>query len=65
VLGEPVNHAAKLQAHTRLAGVRALTTRFALDKARAQGYADARCRELAGGQRVSGVDAPMALAAIA
>ena len=65
VLGEPVNHAAKLQAHTRLAGVRALTTRFALDKARAQGYADARCRELAGGQRVTGVDAPMALAAIA
>lgn len=65
VLGEPVNHAAKLQAHTRQAGVRALTTRFALDKARAQGYADTRCRELAGGQRVPGVDAPMALASIA
>lgn len=65
VLGEPVNHAAKLQAHTKEAGVRALTTRFALDRARAQGYAAARCRELGDGQRVSGVDAPMALAAIA
>jgi adenylate cyclase len=65
VLGEPVNHAAKLQAHTRQANVRALTTRFALDRARAQGYADARCRLLPGGQRVTGVDAPLELVAIA
>ena len=65
VLGEPVNHAAKLQAHTRKASVGALTTRFALDKARAQGYADSRCRVLPGQQQVAGVDAPLELVAIA
>ena len=65
VLGEPVNHAAKLQAHTKETGVRALTTRFALDKACAQGYAGTRCRALPGGQRVTGIDAPMELVAIA
>ena len=65
VLGEPVNRAAKLQAHTKEAGVRALATRFALEKALAQGYADARCRALPGGQRVAGVDAPLELLAIA
>jgi len=65
VLGEPVNHAAKLQAHTRKMGVRALTTRFALDMARAQGYADARCRVLPDGQQVAGVDASLALVVIA
>jgi adenylate cyclase len=65
VLGEPVNHAAKLQVHTKEAGVRALTTRFALEAARAQGYAHGRCRALPGGQRVAGVDAPMELVAIA
>jgi adenylate cyclase len=65
VLGEPVNHAAKLQAHTRKASVRALTTRFALDTARAQGYADARSRVLPGAQQVAGVDAPLELVAIA
>jgi len=64
VLGEPVNHAAKLQAHTKDAGERALTTRFALDKARAQGYADARCRVLPGRRPVAGIDAPLDLVAI-
>jgi adenylate cyclase len=64
VLGEPVNHAAKLQAHTKETGVRALTTRIALDTAMAQGYADARCRALPGGHRVAGVDAPLELVAI-
>ena len=65
VLGEPVNRASKLQAHTKEAGVRALATRYALEKARAQGYADVRCRALSGGQRVAGVDAPLELVAIA
>jgi adenylate cyclase len=65
VLGEPVNHAAKLQVHTKEAGVRALTKRAVLDRARAQGYADARCRALPGGQRVAGLEAPLELVAIA
>lgn len=64
VLGEPVNHAAKLQAHTKQEGVRALTTRRALEVARAQGYADARCRALAEARTVAGVDAPLELVAV-
>jgi len=65
VLGDPVNRAAKLQAHTKEAGVRALTTRFALEQARAQGYAHERCRELTGERPVAGIDAPLELVAIA
>jgi adenylate cyclase len=65
VLGEPVNHAAKLQAHTKLEGVRALTTQHSLAVARAQGYQAARCRELPERRSVAGVDAPLALVAIA
>jgi adenylate cyclase len=65
VLGDPVNRSAKLQAHTRLAGVRALTTRFALERARAQGYADGRCQPFADAQQVAGIDVPIELVAIA
>lgn len=65
VLGEPVNYAAKLQAHTRQMSVRALTTRSALERARAQGYADSRCRLLPGEQQVAGVEAALELVAIA
>ena len=66
VLGEPVNRAAKLQVHTKESGVRALTTRSALDKARAQGYDGARSSEVPGGARsVAGLDAPLNLVAIA
>jgi adenylate cyclase len=65
VLGEPVNHAAKLQAHTKLEGVRALTTQHSLAVARGQGYAAARCRELPEHRSIAGVDEPFALVAIA
>jgi adenylate cyclase len=65
VLGEPVNRAAKLQAHTRHEGVRALATRQAWTVALAQGYADGRCRMLPAGRAVAGVDAPLDLVAIA
>lgn len=65
VLGDPVNRAAKLQAHTKEEGVRALTTRYALEKALAQGYVAGRGRALAGGRTVAGVDAPLDLVAIA
>jgi adenylate cyclase len=65
VLGEPVNRAAKLQAHTRYEGVRALATQQAWTVALAQGYADGRCRRLPAGRAVAGVDAPLDLVAIA
>ena len=65
VLGEPVNHAAKLQAHTRQENVRALTTRHALTVALAQGYLDGRCRALPAGRAVAGVQAPLDLVVIA
>jgi adenylate cyclase len=64
VLGEPVNRAAKLQAHTKEEGVRALATRAALERARAQGFADGRCRLLAPARRVAGVDVPLELVAL-
>lgn len=64
VLGDPVNRAAKLQVHTKEAGVRALTTRHALERARAQGYAGGGMRTLEGEHRVAGVDAPLELVAI-
>jgi len=64
VLGEPVNRAAKLQAHTKDEGVRALATRYTLEKALAQGYTDARCRVLPAGRKVAGIDAPLELVAV-
>ena len=64
VLGEPVNRAAKLQAHTKETGVRALATRQALETALAQGYRDGRCRLLAGSHGVAGIDAPLELAVV-
>ena len=65
VLGEPVNRASKLQAHTKVEGVRALTTRQALEAARAQGYVDDRCTALSAGRAVAGVDASLDLVAVA
>jgi adenylate cyclase len=64
VLGEPVNRAAKLQSHTRDEGLRALSTRYALDRARAQGYTGERCRALHAPRRVRGVDTPIELVAV-
>jgi adenylate cyclase len=64
VLGEPVNRAAKLQAHTKTEAVRALTTRQALEEAIRQGYVDARCHTLSPARQVAGVDAPLDLVAI-
>jgi adenylate cyclase len=65
VLGEPVNRASKLQAHTKVEGVRALTTRQALEAARAQGYVDGRCAALPAGRAVAGVDASLDLVVVA
>lgn len=65
VLGEPVNRASKLQAHTKVEGVRALTTRQALEAARAQGFVGGRCTALPAGRAVAGVDASLDLVVVA
>jgi len=64
VLGEPVNLAAKLQTHTKVEAVRALTTGRSLERARAQGYGGERCRALSPSRQVAGIDAPLDLVAI-
>lgn len=64
VLGEPVNLAAKLQTHTKVEAVRALTTGRSLERARAQGYGGDRCRALSPARQVAGIDAPLDLVAI-
>lgn len=64
VIGDPVNRAAKLQNHTRAEGVHALTTRFTLDRALAQGYAPRAEHALLRGRQVAGIDAPLDLVAI-
>jgi hypothetical protein len=65
VLGDPVNRAAKLQVHTKDAGVHALATHLALELARALGYGGVGFRTLVGKRRVAGVDAPLELVAFA
>lgn len=64
VLGEPVNRAAKLQAHTKTEGVRAFTTAQALAQAQAQGYAGTRYRALSPARQVAGIDVPLDLVVI-
>lgn len=64
VLGDPVNRAAKLQAHTREAGAYALTTQHTLERALAQGHRGPAWRALGEGQRVAGLDEAMALVAL-
>jgi hypothetical protein len=63
-LEEPVNRAAKLQAHTKAERVRALATRRALDTALAQGFAAAQSLHLAPERRIVGVDGSLDLGAI-
>ena len=65
VIGDPVNRAAKIQAHTKAEGVRALTTRFTLERAAAQGYAPRRAPRPLPAREVNGVPAPVDLAVIA
>ncbi len=63
VIGDVVNLAAKLEKHTKAAGVRALATGEALRLARAQGYVPARDPVATPAQPVAGVTAPLDLAA--
>lgn len=64
VLGDPVNRAAKLQAQTKEAGVRALTTQQALELALAQGHRGSRWRALGEDRRIAGIDEPIGLVAL-
>lgn len=63
VIGDPVNLAAKLEKHTKVERVRALTTAATYDLAQAQGYAMPKERRV--GCKVGGVDEPVDLAVLA
>jgi adenylate cyclase len=56
VIGDPVNRAAKLQNHTKVEGVRALASAFALERAASQGYSSEKPRLR--GRQVDGIAAP-------
>jgi adenylate cyclase len=56
VIGDPVNRAAKLQNHTKVEGVRALASAFALERAASQGYSPQKPR--LPGRQVGGIAAP-------
>jgi adenylate cyclase len=59
VIGDAVNLAAKLEKHTKVEKVDALTTRAAYEEARAQGYA--AHRPVLTGRRVAGIDGELDL----
>jgi adenylate cyclase len=65
VIGDVVNLAAKLEKHTKAAGVRALTTAASEALARAQGYRPVRSQCLLPDQTVAGVTAAMDLVGFA
>ena len=64
IIGDPVNRAAKLQNHTKVENVRALTSARTLERAIAQGYSPARAACLPGAREVAGVGPPANLAVI-
>ena len=64
VIGNPVNLAAKLQAHTKVAQVAALATADMLSLARAQGYDARRAAETLPAQRCAGVAEPIDLVVV-
>jgi adenylate cyclase len=59
VIGDPVNLAAKLEAHTKAETVAALTDEATYARAVAQGYVPPRAREQRPGRAVAGVAAPV------
>jgi len=65
VIGDAVNLAAKLEKHTKVEGVRALTTAAAFALAREQGYRAPAGRELRRAAAVGGVAAPLDLVVLA
>jgi adenylate cyclase len=64
VIGDPVNRAAKLQNHTKMEQVRALTTPEAVRIAIAQGYDAGRARELRPARQCAGIAGPVDLIVI-
>jgi adenylate cyclase len=59
VIGDPVNRAAKLQNHTKVESVRALTSAGAFQRAVEQGYAPSPPAEVRPGRAVAGVATPV------
>ena len=64
VIGDAVNLAAKLEKHTKVEGVRSLTTRELLGLAQVQGYGDASAKKILRNRDVGGVTAPLDLAVL-
>jgi len=60
-IGEPVNHAAKLEKHNSVGGTRAITDATTYALAKAQGYRPATEPEHRANCMVSGIDAPVDL----
>ena len=65
VIGDPVNRAAKLQNHTKVLEVRALTSAYALQRAQAQGFDGARCAVRRDACNVAGIADPFKVVVIA
>jgi adenylate cyclase len=61
VIGDAVNTAAKLEKHNKTTRTRALTTKFAYERAVSQGYAPMRPAELCPTERVAGIAEPIDL----
>ena len=59
VIGDPVNRAAKLQNHTKVEQVRALTTTETLQRALGQGYTGTRAGEVRAGRNCAGIEEPI------
>lgn len=64
VIGDPVNRAAKLQNHTKMEGVRAVTTVAALQRATDQGFAADTPLEVCAQRDVAGIAQPLDLAVL-
>jgi adenylate cyclase len=64
VIGDAVNLAAKLEKHTKVEGVRSLTTREFLALAQLQGYVGAGVKKILPHREVGGVSAPLDLAVL-
>ncbi len=59
MIGDPVNRAAKLQNHTKVEQVRALTTTETLRRAVEQGYTGTRASEVRAVRNCAGIEEPI------
>jgi adenylate cyclase len=65
VIGDAVSLSAKLEKHTKVEQVRALTTKSAYDLALTQGYKPSVPKTVRAARQVAGVDQPIDLAVLA